>query len=370
MKIYRVGGSVRDYLLQIKNYDYDNDFVVFETNEKQLLEKFPDLKKIGNRKPVFISGQNQFIISEYKDIYEDLDSRDLTINAVAMDMDNKIIFHPEAEKDLHEKILRPVSTHNFFSDPLRVFRAARFASQFHDFTISDELKNAMKLTAEKKLTSQISPERVGNELKKAFSSVAPEKFLLLLNETHNLNPWLKEFENSHKIPAGPVKYHGNSTLLTHTIRCMNKVYGNPLLVWMAFCHDIGKSRTPEDILPSHYKHEKNGAVLAEKLGKRLRLPNRFIQGGVLAAKNHMKTGQYEILKSSTKVKLLLELYNKDFFRELFIITSADKEKNFFDSAEKDLKKILSIKLPENKKNLGEKSGQILFQMQCEALKGR
>jgi tRNA nucleotidyltransferase (CCA-adding enzyme) len=366
MKIYEVGGKIRDYLLGIKNYD--SDYVVFNADEKTLFEKFPDIKKVGQKKPVYIINGNEFTISEFENIEKDLESRDLTINALARDEKNQIIYHPKAKKDIKEKTLRPVSIKNFFDDPLRVFRAARFYAQFPDFKIDDELIEAMTLASQKGLTQNISPERVGNELRKAFSAKSPENFIRLLNETNNLSPWFKEFENADKIPAGPEKFHGKNTVFDHTENCMKKVYGSSLLVWMAFCHDLGKTKTPKEILPSHHGHEKTGARLAEKLGKRLRLPSRFINAGIISAKYHMTTGRYIELKPSTKVKLLTELYKKGLFREVFIITKADKDKNYLGIAEKDLDKILKVKLPDDKKGLDKKSGEILFQMRCEALR--
>ena len=365
MKIYEVGGKIRDYLLGIKNYD--SDYIVFDSDEKKLFEKYPDLKKVGKNKPVYISNGNEYTISEYESIEKDLESRDLTINAVARDENKQIIYHPKAKKDIMEKILRPVSINNFINDPLRVFRAARFSAVFPEFEVSDELIEAMRIIAKKGLTKNISPERVGNELRKAFSARSPENFIRLLNDTQNLNPWFKEFENADKIPAGPEKFHGKNTVFEHTENCMKKVYGSSLLVWMAFCHDLGKTKTPENILPSHHGHEKTGAKLAETLGKRLRLPLKFINGGIISAKYHMKTGRYNELKPSTRVKLLTELYKKGFFREIFIITQADKGINYLNLAEDDLEIILKTKLPEEKKGLNKKSGEILFQMRCESL---
>ncbi|NCU32106.1 MAG: nucleotide sugar dehydrogenase [Candidatus Moranbacteria bacterium] len=277
------------------------------------------------------------------------------------------VYDPFVKKDIVEKILRPVSINNFINDPLRVFRAARFSAVFPDFEVSEELIEAMRIIAKKGLTKNISPERVGNELRKAFSARSPENFIRLLKDTQNLNPWFKEFENADKIPAGPEKFHGKNTVFEHTENCMKKVYGSSLLVWMAFCHDLGKTKTPENILPSHHGHEKTGAKLAETLGKRLRLPLKFINGGIISAKYHMKTGRYNELKPSTRVKLLTELYKKGFFREIFIITQADKGINYLNLAEDDLEIILKTKLPEEKKGLNKKSGEILFQMRCESL---
>lgn len=366
MKIYKVGGYVRDLILGIQSSD--NDYTIFDANEKDLKKQFPYLTKVGSKKPVYVTKNKEYTISDFPDIISDLNSRDLTINAVAMDENSKIIFHPKAQSDFKNKILRPVSIKNFFDDPLRVFRAARFAAYFPKFEVSEELKQAMTLTAEKNLTKNISPERIAKEVQKAFASEKPGRFIQLLSSTNNLYPWFKEFENAHQIPAGPFKYHGNNSVLDHTIECMEKTAGSPLLVWMAFCHDIGKNKTPKDILPSHYCHEKTGKELAFNLGTRLKLPKKFITAGSMCAELHMKAGIYDTLKPSTKVKLLLQAHSKNIVKEIFLMAKADKGNDFRLQANQDLKKILKVKLPKDKQNLGEKSGQILFQIQCEAIR--
>ena len=78
------------------------------------------------------------------DIHEDLLHRDLTINAFAEDEDDgSIVSHPDAFGDLEKKILKPISEENFLNDPLRVFRAARFAAEFPDFRVHPELIRVM-----------------------------------------------------------------------------------------------------------------------------------------------------------------------------------------------------------------------------------
>lgn len=366
MEIFKVGGSVRDKILGRKSSD--NDYIVFGSNEKELLKAFPGIKKVGKKKPVYIFSGDEYIISDFKNIHEDLNSRDLTINAVAEDSKGEIFSHEKSLQDIENKILRPVSLKNFIDDPARTIRAARFAASFPDFMISHELVDTMKIIGEKNLLRDIPPERISKEIIKAFSSAAPQNFFYLLSRTNCLNPWFNEFSLSHEIPAGPFKFHGTNSVLQHTMDIMEKLKGDPLLVWMGFCHDIGKNFTDKNILPSHHDHDNKGDIHAKNLGHRLKMPKKYINAGSTAAKLHMKAGKYQELRPSTKVRLLLELNKKNILKEIFQLVKADKNLNFYETAKRDLGLILKVKLPDNKKGMGKKSGEILFQLQCQELK--
>lgn len=366
MEIFKVGGSVRDKILGRKSSD--NDYIIFGADEKELLKALPGIKKVGKKKPVYIFSGDEYIISDFKNIHEDLKSRDLTINALAEDSKGKIFSHENSISDIENKILRPVSQKNYIDDPARVIRAARFAAGFPDFKISQELFDTMKIIGEKNLLKDISPERISKEIIKAFSSPAPQKFIDLLSRTNCLYPWFQEFSPSHEIPAGPFKYHGSNSVLEHTMDIMEKLKGDPTLVWMGFCHDIGKNFTDKEILPVHHDHDSKGEIHAKNLGTRLRMPKKYINAGSTAAKLHMKAGKYQDLRPSTKVRLLLELNKKNILKEMFQLVKADKNINFYETAKRDLGLILKVKLPDNKKGMGKKSGEILFQLQCMELK--
>ncbi|MBF0226295.1 MAG: hypothetical protein HQK76_12645 [Desulfobacterales bacterium] len=365
MQIYIVGGSVRDNILEINSKD--TDFVVIGSNEKEFLSRFPKAKKVGTRKCVYILRGKEYTLSESKDIYEDLKVRDLTINAFAKDESGRIYGLPESFEDINNKILRPVSEKNFFDDPLRVFRAARFASVFPEFTFHSYLYEVMEAVGKSGLMHNISAERVGNECLKACNGKNPGRFLELLSKTGCLYPWLKEFQNAHKIPAGPVPYHFGS-VLDHIIEVMNELKGSEIEVWMGLCHDIGKTITDENIWPHHFDHDNKGEPLALELGERLKLPTKFIRAGAIAAKFHMKAGNYNKLSISKKIDLILTLNKINLLKELFNFVKADKRIDFYPEALQHLNTVLSVSLPDDKKNLGVKSGEILHSIRCHKLK--
>lgn len=364
MKIYMVGGSIRDRIM--KRPVRDSDYVVIGISEKEFLDIFQTAKPVGKKKAVYIVDGNEYTLSHSKDIVQDLETRDLTINSIATDNEDRLFAHPRALDDIKNCILRPVKEENFFNDPLRVFRAARFYAELPDFSCSDDLLETMKKVGSSGKLKELTPERIGMEVLKAFASPIPSRFLKLLFQTNCLEPWLEELIRFPIIPAGPKPFHTGS-LFDHTCEVMDKLAGNNLLVWMGFCHDLGKSLTDENKLPHHYGHEKTGIRLAETLGKRFRLPNKYIKSGMSASLWHMKAGQYADLRPGTKVDMLTQLSREDIFEEIFMLSLADRHSSNMELATMDLTTIMSIELPEEFKNLGEKSALKIRELRCQAI---
>lgn len=365
MKKYLVGGAVRDNLLgrQVR----DKDFVIIGASEKEFLKRYTKAKRIGNKDSVYIYKGDEYTVSNLPDIHADLLRRDLTINAFAQDEDEEaIVSHPDAFADLEKKILKPISEGNFLNDPLRVFRAARFAAEFPGFRVHSELIRVMAHVSRKGLLDGVSAERVGNEVIKACSAPSPGRFLLLLSETGAFTPWFHEFQGTEKMPAGPAPYHKES-VLEHTAEVMDRLKGSSLRVWMGLCHDIGKARSAEEFLPSHHEHGEKGKAPAKNIGTRLKLPNTFIKAGIISAEKHMAAGMYDELRPGTKVRLLLTLNRYGITKEMFEVVAADKGINFIEKAKEDTRQILSVHLPEEFKGLGPESGEKLFQLQCQKL---
>ena len=367
MRIYRVGGSVRD---KLSGRDYkDNDYVVFGASESEFLQRFPGAKKVGSRACVYIVKGDEYTLADTADIESDLLRRDLTINAMARDEKGRLIAHPLALFDLENKILRPVSIENFFHDPLRIFRAARFAACLPDFTIHDSLTEAMKQVGERGVLDKIAAERVGNETLRACAGDRPGNYLRLISRTACMTPWFKELADGARIPAGPAPFH-NESLLDHLARAMDRMSGSTLGVWMALCHDLGKTGTDPAMLPRHHNHDRIGRKTALDLGWRLKLPRRFTAAGAAAASRHMTAGNYDNLRVSTKVDLLVQLDKLSLVDEMFTLAMADQKTDFRSRARADLKILLAVKLPRKHCGQGARSGKILHQLRCEALAGK
>ena len=161
MEVYQVGGAVRDRLLGIEIKD--RDWVVVGASPDDLLDK--GYKKVGADFPVFLhpdtaeeyalarterksgAGYKGFKTEASREVTleEDLARRDLTVNAMAMTPDGRIIDPYGGRQDLETGVLRHV-TRAFVEDPLRVLRAARFAARFN-FTVAPETLDLMRQVA-------------------------------------------------------------------------------------------------------------------------------------------------------------------------------------------------------------------------------
>ena len=199
MKIYLVGGAVRDKLLNIEVYE--NDWVVVGASENELTSK--GYKKIGKDFPVFLHPETKeeyalarkerksgtghkgfkFKFDSSVSLEEDLLRRDLTVNAIAKDSNGELIDPYNGIEDINNRILRKVSS-AFEEDPLRVLRVARFASKlkFLGFEIEDETLKLMSKISNSGEIETLSKERIWLETSKALSTKNPEVFFSVLDE--------------------------------------------------------------------------------------------------------------------------------------------------------------------------------------------
>ncbi len=364
MKIYVVGGAVRNLLLGQKAVD--KDYLVVDASRTEFMETFPSAREVGKDFPIFLLYGNEFAFLRADSLEEDLALRDLTINAVALDERGELSCHPLAMEDLNDKVLRQCSDESFTADPLRVFRAARFRARFPDFTPHPDLLRLMAAIGKGKILYEIPGDRVGQEAMKALKCPKPGNFIRLLSETGCLSPWFRELEGTEDIPAGPEPHHFESAL-EHLAQVMDALAGDPLDVWMGLCHDLGKSATPKESLPRHHGHDKAGIEPAQQLGSRLRMPNRFIAAGMTAAALHMKAGRYDELKPGTRVDLLMELHTKKLLQNMFRLVQADGKGDFSPQANRDLERMLTVRLPTDYQNMGPESGEKLRLLRAQSL---
>ena len=276
MNVYLAGGAVRDLLLG--RPIADRDYLVTDATRQEFTERFPNSREVGRTFPVFLLDGLEFSFPRDVDIEQELRSRDLTVNAMLLDENGELICHPDSLGDLHSRTLRPASRQSFLSDPLRVFRAARLWAKFPDFTPHSELVETMRLVADKGLLVDLPADRVGQETLKALQTASPGNYLRLLGRAGCLEPWFQEFKESMNIPAGPLPYH-DTDVLEHTCRVMDSLAGDGMAAWMGLCHDLGKTSTPKDLLPSHHDHDQRGADMADTLARRIRLSNAHALAG-------------------------------------------------------------------------------------------
>ena len=360
--VYLVGGAVRDRLLGRTPREYD---FAFDADEATFLQRNPEARKVGKSVSVFLLRGQEFMPLEGT-LEEDMRRRDLTINALAEDRDGNLLGHPDALSDLREGILRPASPTSFRDEPVRVFRLARMACELPSFRVHPEAVAQMRAVAGEGLLGRIPAERVGRELMKALASPKPSRWLSVLAEGNCLSPWFRELETSMDIPAGPVAYHSGS-VMAHLMDVMDAVAGDPLCVWMALCHDLGKIGTDPALLPHHYGHELRGAEPAEHVAKRLALPARYGAAGVLSSQLHMKAGIYEMLRAGTRCDLLMQVHNAELDGPFWKLAEADSGRSLRPVVNDDLAVLLRISLPPEWRDRGTESGRRLRAMRCQAL---
>lgn len=196
---FLVGGAVRDILMGIE--PKDQDFVVVGKTTQDMLDA--GFSQVGNDFPVFIHPNNGFeyalarsekkngigyngfeVLTEDVSLEEDLFRRDLTINAMAMDKNKKIIDPFNGQNDLKNKKLKHVSIH-FAEDPLRVLRVARFAARYN-FDIDPSTLLLMKKISDSKEITYLSQERIFKEFEKVINEPFIEKFFISLEQSNTL----------------------------------------------------------------------------------------------------------------------------------------------------------------------------------------
>ena len=328
--VYLVGGAIRDKLLGIVNHD--EDYCVTGISFREFRELFPRAIIIGKNFPVFVIDNKEFAMARKErkigighngfdveinkkiTIEEDLERRDITINAIAKEvLTDKIIDPFNGRKDLKNNIIRAVSNH-FVEDPLRVYRASRFASQFN-FNVEDNTLKMMKLL--KNELSSLAVERVYNELSKALLTDKPSKFFNVLKEANVLDIHFKEIYDLIGAEQ-PAKYHPEGDSYNHTMIVLDKVADKTKslvderkleLRFSALVHDLGKGTTPKEEYPHHIKHEERGAQLVKNIGNRLKIPKRMVKCGVTSCLQHMRGGIFDKMTYSKKVKFIEHVNN-------------------------------------------------------------
>ena len=211
MKIYKVGGAVRDSLLQVKASD--NDWVVVGSSPEEMISE--GYKPIGKDFPVFLhpetneeyalartekksgTGYHGFTFYFGKDVSleEDLSRRDFTINAMAENKDGEIIDPFNGQDDLNNKIFRHVSN-AFYEDPLRAIRLARFYTYDHlkDFVIDNETLNCIKKIISSGEIAKLSSDRVWFETSRALNSSNPNLYFEKIISLNLLDPFFNNLE--------------------------------------------------------------------------------------------------------------------------------------------------------------------------------
>jgi len=321
-----VGGAVRDKLLGLPIKDRDW-VVVGATPEEMLAQGYT---RVGLDFPVFLhpetkeeyalarterktaAGYTGFEVHASPDVTleEDLQRRDLTINAMALTSGGNLVDPLNGAQDLQQQLLRHVSP-AFIEDPVRVLRVARFATRLVPlgFKIADETQALLKEIVAADEVDALVPERVWSEIERALNEPRPSTFFTTLRECGALARILPEVDALFGVPQ-PEHYHPEIDTGIHTMMVLDSaalLSTDPEVRFAALCHDLGKGNTPRDKWPSHYGHEERGVKLTETLCKRMRVPKRFQTLAILVARYHTHCHRAAELRSTTLLKTLESL---------------------------------------------------------------
>ncbi|MEK6789290.1 MAG: multifunctional CCA addition/repair protein [Pseudomonadota bacterium] len=342
---YRVGGAVRDRLLGLPVVDID--WVVVGATPAELLEQ--GYRQVGNDFPVFLhphsqdeyalarterkqgSGYNGFVCDFTPEVSleEDLQRRDLTINAMAELPDGSVIDPCGGQQDLAARLLRHVSP-AFIEDPLRVLRVARFAARFkpQGFRIAPETFALMQQLSRSGELQTLTPERVWQEMSRALAGPRADVFFEVLQDCGALAVLLPEVSHLFGIPQR-ADYHPEVDTGLHTLLSLQqaeRLTPDAAIRYAALVHDVGKGLTPTDVLPRHTGHEARGLPLIRAIGQRLRVPKAWQELALLVGEWHLDCHRATELRPDTllrKLTLLDAWRRPDRFADFLTACEAD-----------------------------------------------
>lgn len=339
MKIYLVGGAVRDTLLGLPVKE--RDWVVVGATPEQMLDL--GYKLVGKSFPVFLHPETheEYALARTEkkvgpgytgfevcadptvSLEDDLRRRDLTINAIAEDDQGRLIDPFGGQEDLSNVRLRHVSP-AFVEDPVRILRIARFASKFGGlgFRVAHETNKLMREMVSNGEIDALVPERVWQETEKALAETSPRRFLEVLRACGALAKIFPEVDELFGVPQVK-KHHPEVDAGIHTLLALDQaalISQDPRVRFAVLVHDLGKAKTPPAELPKHIGHEHRGVTLVENLSKRLRLPNDYRELGVLVAKYHLHCMRVQEMRAATILKTLeaLDAFRRPERFELFL----------------------------------------------------
>lgn len=323
---YYVGGYVRDRLLGRDSKDIDIE--IHGITEDALIELLSDMGETASFGRSFGihtlrgtgidialprterstgQGHRQFDVSVDPFIGTEAASsrRDFTINALMKDvLTGEILDYHGGREDLEKGIIRHVSDASFADDPLRVLRAASFASRL-GFEIAEETASLCRSID----ISQLSSERIEEELAKALlGSDSPSVFFEELRRMDQLSFWFPELEALIDLPQDPL-YHPEGDVWVHTMEVIDRAAAlrdktdEPLsFMLLCLCHDFGKAVTTELIKGRYhaYQHEVKGIPVIESFLRRIvkeKSIRRYVTGMVPL---HMRPNVAAFSKPSVK----------------------------------------------------------------------
>ncbi|MGA7802846.1 MAG: multifunctional CCA addition/repair protein [Gammaproteobacteria bacterium] len=345
MQIYLVGGAVRDRLLGLPVKE--RDWVVVGVTTEDM--KTRGYRPVGKDFPVFLHpdtheeyalarterktgpGYKGFTVHASPEVTleEDLQRRDLTVNAMAEDDHGRLVDPFGGRSDLDRRLLRHVSP-AFVEDPVRILRVARFAARYAElgFRVAEETNALMERMVTDGEVDHLVPERVWQETVKALGESQPARYFEVLRDCGALARVFPEIERLFGVPQPPV-HHPEVDTGVHTLMVVTqaaRLTDDVRVRFAALVHDLGKGTTPADILPRHIGHEERSVELVQALCRRLRVPNDFRDLALAVARYHGRCHRIAELRAATVLETLerLDAFRRpERFEQFLVACEAD-----------------------------------------------
>lgn len=321
MKCYVVGGAVRDALLG--RAVHDRDWVVVGSSPQAMLDA--GFVAVGKDFPVFLHphtheeyalarterktapGYHGFAVHAAPDVTleQDLERRDLTINAMAQDADGHVLDPYGGQADLQQRVLRHVGP-AFAEDPVRILRLARFAARLTDFSVAPETLHLMQQMVASGEVDALVPERVWQELSRGLMEARPSRMLQVLRDCGALARLWPELDALWGVPQPPL-HHPEVDCGVHALMVVDMAarLEAPLPVrFAALCHDLGKGSTPPEEWPRHIAHEARSEDLTRQVAQRLKTPTDCSELALMVAREHTNIHRATELNAAALLRLI------------------------------------------------------------------
>ncbi|MGH9746253.1 MAG: CCA tRNA nucleotidyltransferase [Candidatus Acidiferrales bacterium] len=319
---YLAGGCVRDTLLAREPVDYD---VATDATPERVQEMFPDSLAVGAKFGVVIvtDGPTHVEVATFRSDVgysdgrhpdrveyagspeEDVKRRDFTINGLMLDpFTNAVLDYVGGREDLRAGIIRAIGNpaERFREDKLRMIRAVRFAARFRYAIESGTFTAITRLAPD---ISQVSADRIRDELTKILTEGAARRGFELLDETKLLPELLPEIARMKGVEQPP-QFHPEGDVWIHTLLMLEQLPAgcSPTLAWGVLLHDVGKPPTftppagPNGRIRFD-QHVEVGTRMAEEICRRLRFSNNDTEQIAALVANHLRFKDAMRMKLST-----------------------------------------------------------------------
>jgi tRNA nucleotidyltransferase (CCA-adding enzyme) len=328
MKTYLVGGAVRDAQMGFEPEDRDYlvvgatpedmlalgyhqvgaDFPVFhhpETHEEYALAR--QERKTG-------SGYMGFEVEAGPEVTveQDLSRRDLTINAMALDLgaekDGLIDPYGGAD-DIKNRVLRHTSE-AFAEDPVRVLRLARLRARYGaKWSVAPETRDLCARMAREGALDELKGDRIWKELSRALGETSPRLFFDTLLEVGALRAIFPEVDDLRELPE-KLKWHPEGNTYEHTmlvLEAARRLSNDLRVLFPALCHDFGKALTPVEKRPSYVLHDVLGVERVAEFADRVRVPSKVKKAAVVGCRYHMHMHNFQDMRASKLARMFKKM---------------------------------------------------------------